>query len=172
MAKIKPSPELPGSDRKFLSRFKDNLRRMENLLGWELGHQTECCGVSLTQRLVLLELGKKERMSLVELAAGLGLDASTLSRSINGLVNIGLVRRGIDAQDRRCICLTLTEQGRGVRERMETLSDIYFKKVFSLIPQSRHHSLLENISLLTEALRQVGPDEPEACIPKDLAARR
>jgi len=158
-------------NRDFLRQFKDNLRRIEMLLGWELGHQTECCGVGLTQRLVLLEMGKKERMSLVELAQGLGLDASTLSRSINGLVNIGLVRRDIDAQDRRYISLTLTEQGREVRDRIERISDAYFGKVFSRIPKSRHQSILENISLLTEALHKVGRDEPEAYVPKDRTAR-
>ncbi len=171
MTKTKPMSVLPGSGREFLGRFKDNLRRMENLLGWEMGLQTECCGVSLTQRLVLLELGKKERMSLVELASGLGLDASTLSRSINGLVNIGLVRRDIDAQDRRCISLTLTDQGRGVRDRIETLSDAYFQKVFSMIPQSRHQGILENISLLTEALGKVGRDQVEPCSPQAPAKR-
>jgi DNA-binding MarR family transcriptional regulator len=165
------NPEASKMNEDFLRLFKDNLRRIENLLGWELGHQTECCGVSLTQRLVLLELGKKEKTSLVELAQGLGLDASTLSRSINGLVTIGLVRREIDAQDRRYISLTLTEQGREVRDRIERISDAYFRKAFSLIPKSRHQNILESVSLLTAALHKVGRDEPDNYVSKDRTAR-
>jgi len=171
MTKTRAQQRAPKIQPDWLRVFKDKIRRIENLLGWELGHQTECCGVSLTQRLVLLELGKRVRMSLVNLASGLGLDASTLSRSINGLVNIGLVRRDIDLSDRRYISLSLTEQGRDVRDRIETISDEYFRRVFNRIPENRHQAVLASISLLTEALGKVGRDEPEAYLSKDRAAR-
>ena len=71
--------------------LKDKLRQLEYSLGWEFGLQTECCGVTLSQRLVLIEIGKREKVTLIELSKSLGLDSSTLSRTINGMVNIGSV---------------------------------------------------------------------------------
>ena len=132
--------------------IKNKLRTMERILGWEVGDQTECCGLTVTQRAVIVEVGSKGQTSLVDLAQSLGLDTSTLSRTINGLVNIGLVRREIKAEDRRYITLTLTEQGVGSLRRIEDLSDRYFEGVMALIPEDKHKRVVESLCLLADAL--------------------
>ncbi|MBL2556775.1 MarR family transcriptional regulator, partial [Klebsiella pneumoniae] len=51
----------------------------------------QCCGVSLIQSHILFEVQRQKNPSLNELASSLGLDNSTLSRHIQGLVNKDLV---------------------------------------------------------------------------------
>jgi DNA-binding MarR family transcriptional regulator len=131
---------------------KDKLRVLERVLGWEFGDQSECCGLTNAQRTVLIELGGKGRMSLVDLVQRLGLDASTLSRTLNGLVNIGLVRRQIKAEDRRYITLSLTPQGQGAFRRIEKLVDDYLREVLSVVPVAKQKGIAESLSLLAEAL--------------------
>ena len=132
--------------------IKNKLRTMERILGWEVGDQTECCGLTVSQRAVIVEVGSKGQTSLVDLAQSLGLDTSTLSRTINGLVNIGLVRREIKAEDRRYITLTLTEQGVDSLRRIEDLSDRYFEGVMASIPADKHKRVVESLCLLADAL--------------------
>lgn len=132
--------------------IKSNLRTMERILGWEVGDQTECCGLTVSQRAVIVEVGTKGQTSLVDLAQSLGLDTSTLSRTINGLVNIGLVRREVKAEDRRYITLTLTDQGVDSLRRIEDLSDRYFEEVLASIPADKHKRVVESLGLLAAAL--------------------
>lgn len=143
--------------------LKDRLRILERLLGWEFGDQSECCGLTNAQRTVVLEVGGKGRASLVDLVQSLGLDASTLSRTINGLVNIGLVRREIKAEDRRYITLTLTPQGKATYRRIENLIDGYFGEALGVVPAAKHKGMVEGLSLLADALGKIRK-RGEACV--------
>ena len=132
--------------------IKDKLRVMERILGWEVGDETECCGLTVSQRAVLVDVGAKGSTSLVDLAQGLGLDASTLSRTINGLVNIGLVRRETKAEDRRYVTLSLTKQGTDTLRRIDDITDRYFEGLMTLIPADRHQRIVDSLCLLADAL--------------------
>lgn len=57
-------------------------------------------------------LGGYAPMSLLGLAREAKLDKSQASRSVSGLIERGLVRRDLDAQDGRGVQLSLTPQGR------------------------------------------------------------
>jgi len=134
--------------------LKEKLRTIERVLGWEMGDQTECCGLTVSQRAVIVEVGSKGQTSLVDLAQSLGQDTSTLSRTINGLVNIGLVRREVKPEDRRYITLTLSEQGHATLRRIDDLSDDYFREVLASIPADKHKKIEDSFSLLAEALQK------------------
>ncbi|MGN9777836.1 MarR family winged helix-turn-helix transcriptional regulator [Micromonospora sp. H33] len=60
---------------------------------------------------LLLWLRRSGSIRLTDLAARLGIGKGTLSRQINGLETIGLVRRDPDPTDRRAAQLSLTEEG-------------------------------------------------------------
>jgi len=134
--------------------LKEKLRTIERVLGWEIGDQTECCGLTVSQRAVIVEVGSKGQTSLVDLAQSLGQDTSTLSRTINGLVNIGLVRREVKPEDRRYITLTLSEQGNAALRRIDDLSDEYFGEVLAAIPAEKHKKIVDSFSLLAGALQK------------------
>jgi DNA-binding MarR family transcriptional regulator len=134
--------------------LKRKLRTIERVLGWEIGDQTECCGLTVSQRAVIVEVGSKGQTSLVDLAQSLGQDTSTLSRTINGLVNIGLVRREVKPEDRRYITLTLSEQGEATLRRIDDLSDEYFREVLAAIPAEKHKKIVDSFSLVAEALQK------------------
>jgi DNA-binding MarR family transcriptional regulator len=60
----------------------------------------------------LARLGLAGRCTVSELADGLGLELSTVSRRVKALEQRGLVERHIDADDRRVSHLSLTAEGR------------------------------------------------------------
>ena len=133
--------------------LKDKLRQIEYSLGWGFGLQTECCGVTLSQRLVLLEIGKKGELTLVELSKSLRLDSSTLSRTINGMVNIGLVNRILNPDDRRYVLITLTDQGKSVYQRIQKMSTQYFTDVFNRIPEEKQSEVVNCLALFADAVK-------------------
>jgi DNA-binding MarR family transcriptional regulator len=76
---------------------------------------------------VLFVLRCSGALRLSDLAARLELDASTASRHVRALEQLGLVRRSPDPDDGRAFRVELTEQGleqweAGARRRMELLS--------------------------------------------------
>ncbi len=65
-----------------------------------------------TQRLALFETLIGGPLRLSELAERMGITAPTASRAVDGLVDLGLLERLPDPNDRRAVRIDLTEPGR------------------------------------------------------------
>lgn len=112
-----------------------------------------CCGVTITQCHAIVEIGRKGKVSLVDLAELLGLDKSTMSRTVNSLVEADLAVRDLDAENRRYVIIQLTEKGSEVFQNIEGSMEDYFIKIFGSIPEEKRGQVLESLSLLTDAVR-------------------
>ncbi len=73
-------------------------------------------GVIFGQWLVLDALYKEGLSSMTALAAVIGADRTTLTRTIDGLVSAGYVERTTPAEDRRLVVVDLTPAGRTLSE--------------------------------------------------------
>ena len=109
----------------------------------------------MSQCHILLEIGKKTETSIVDLASILNLDTSTLSRSIDGLVSIGLVHRQQNPSDRRYVCVSLSLQGQKIFKSIEEANNAYFSEIFRLIPENKHDQISESFLLFFEAMKAV-----------------
>ncbi len=150
-------------DQNFLSLLREELRRLQRALGWQVKNDASCCGVTVAQCHVVLELGQRGELSLVALADALGLDTSTLSRTVENMVQEGLVERRNDPRDRRFILLTLTSRGRAVKEEIDYTYNNYFSGVLEHIPKGKHTQVLESVHLLAEAFARNGRGEVNPC---------
>ncbi len=83
------------------------VRQRENALGRELAPS----GLTLGQWQVLATLSRLDRATMGEVAAFCATDRTTLTRTVDRMVDEGLVRRDRDLVDRRQIHLNLTEMG-------------------------------------------------------------
>lgn len=134
--------------------LREKVRIIEREAGGVFEGEQECCGVTTAQCHTLLEIGNKGPISLVDLAAELGLDTSTLSRTIQGLVMLEMVNRQINAKDRRYVVLSLTEQGRRVVDKINALYNAHFNGIFELLPEDRREVILEAVEQFADALRR------------------
>ncbi len=107
--------------------------------------------VTLAQCLVLLEIDENTRMTMGQLASSLRLDNSTLSRTIDGLVETGHVERLDDKSDRRVVWIRLTEEGNAVCRSIHDENDEYARRVFDRIPASRRKAVLRSFEILVQA---------------------
>jgi len=134
--------------------LRQKLRMLEREMNDPFGRDAGCCGLTLAQCHTLLEVGYKGEVSLVDLASGFGLDTSTLSRMIQGLVVLGLVSRLTNEKDRRYIAISLTEQGRKLFEEIEARFNSYFAQVLEFIPSEKQDVVIESIGLFSDAVRK------------------
>ncbi len=135
-----------------VQEFRALLRRFERVLSRQLEDKNCCCGLTIHQCHPLLEIGRTGETTTVELSRALDLDKSTLSRTIDGLVNAGLVRRNPHPNDRRYTVLTLTGEGRKICDTINRENDLYFEKVFKQIPGTDHESVMRYFGLLVEVM--------------------
>lgn len=134
--------------------FRETLRQLERQVGWQFKDDTECCGVTLAQCHIIVEIGNAGETSVIDLATILGLDTSTLSRHINGMVNVGLVNRILNPKDRRYVSITLTEQGQKIYQSIEDICNSKYARVFEFIPREKHKQVLECFNLLVHAITE------------------
>lgn len=137
-----------------IKNFREKLRQFEREIGWQFRADTECCGVTITQCHIIVEIGNAGEASVIDLATTLGLDTSTLSRHINGMVNVGLVNRVLNSKDRRYVSITLTEQGQKVYQSIESICNSKYMKVFEFIPPEKQEQVLEYFDLLVRAFTE------------------
>jgi DNA-binding MarR family transcriptional regulator len=137
-----------------LRLFREKMRRLQRDLGWQWKSDAGCCGITTAQCHALLEVGEKGEISLVELAGILGLDTSTLSRTMDGMVQSGLVERHLNPSDRRYVSISLTAHGRAVYDEIDRTFNNYFKVIFEMIPEEKREQVLESFALLVDAVHQ------------------
>jgi DNA-binding MarR family transcriptional regulator len=139
-----------------IQQFRKDLRRIERKLFGVIGGDGQCCGVTRAQCHVLLAVEEKGLTTVTDLAADLDLDKSTLSRSIEGLVGLGLVHRGMNSENRRSQNIRLTAEGEKAADFITEQWNSYFEKIFAGLSDSRQRAVFEGISLLAASI----PDAP------------
>jgi DNA-binding MarR family transcriptional regulator len=145
--------------------LREKLRLLEREINDPFGRDSGCCGLTLAQCHTLLEVGTRGEVSLVDLASSFGLDTSTLSRMIQGLVVLGLVSRLTNEKDRRYVAISLTEQGRKLFEQIETTFNAYFSEVLELIAPEKREAVIKSIGFFSDAVRK--RNETTACCGAD-----
>ena len=140
-------------DKNQIRILREKIRILERESGGVFGEEQDCCGVTMSQCHTLLQVGQRESLSLVDLAAELNLDTSTLSRTVQGLVLLGLLDRRADAGDRRYVTIALTAQGRKVAAAIEEKYDAYFTAVLGRLPAASRASIIESLSAFVDAVR-------------------
>jgi len=132
------------------------LRELIRVLVRNLGilekSESTCCGTTISQCHAIVEIGRAKQISLNELSDLLGLDKSTMSRTINNLVEDKLVIRETHAENRRYVNIELTNKGQEVYQSIEISMEIYYKKIFQSIPKDKRQQVLESLKLLTNAV--------------------
>ena len=139
-----------------LRAMRRSLRRLERAMAGALDLDAVCCGVTMAQAHVLLAVEEAGRTRVTALAAELGLDKSTLSRTIESLVRAGLVDRRAVPGDRRSLSLSLTALGRRAAADINRQGDEEIRGLLMRIPSPKRGMVVEAIGLLAEARAKDG----------------
>lgn len=133
--------------------LRENLRVLARKLGVLERGEASCCGITLSQRYTIVEIGRAERMPVNQLIDILGVDKSTVSKSVEKLVKIGILVRENDPEDRRSIILRLSDKGQTLFNEIEGRATAYFEEVVADIPYDQREQIIEGLQYLTQALK-------------------
>jgi len=132
--------------------FREIVRTCVRKLGLLQKADASCCGITVAQCHTLVEIGKSTCLSLNQLSELLTLDKSTMSRTVDNLVNAGLVVRQIDKEDRRYMKITLTAQGNEMVEVINSNMEKYFERILHSIPEEKRGLVMEALPYLLTAV--------------------
>jgi DNA-binding MarR family transcriptional regulator len=133
-----------------IREFRKALRRFDRLN--ELLNSSCCSGVTMAQCHVLLEIEENSEITTNQLADNLKLDKSTLSRTIDKLVNAGLVDRKINSNDRRYTFLFLTKAGQTKCKEINDVNDTTYNQIFNTISTEKPEEIVTHFKFLVEAM--------------------
>jgi DNA-binding MarR family transcriptional regulator len=156
-----------------IAEFRRDLRVLEREIVRQLEGETTCCAVTLPQCHVLLELSFGD-LSLSGLTGALDLDKSTLSRTVEGLVQAGLVERSVDPTDRRAVRLRLTPSGRERVAAIDGTCNRYYADLLARMDVSERRHAVRVVRQLAEGMRELRGAAPVAarcCAPRTAAAK-
>lgn len=132
------------------------LREMVRTLIRKLGilerSEAACCDMTLSQCNVIVEVGRASTLSVNQLAEKLGLDKSTVSRSVDKLVADDLLIRKEDQTDRRFNVICLSPAGEKTFTDLESRMNQYFTDLINNIPSHKREQALEGLRALVGAL--------------------
>lgn len=140
------------------SELRESVRLLERKLGILEDGEMSCCSLTLAQCHALVEIGRAKCISLIELAKLLDLDNSTLSRTVNNLVNSGMVERALDPNDRRYVTIRLTPEGSAGFREIESNMNEYYARIYAAIPPEDRKKVLEGLQILLNAI-----EDSECC---------
>lgn len=138
----------------FMKDLRENLRYLVQKMGLLEESESQCCGVTLTQCHAIGEIGRGGALSLNELADRLGLDKSTMSRTLNQLVELGYADRTADANDRRYVTISLTDEGASQFDKIESFSERVHKSVMHHVPEDQREQVVESLQILVQAFEK------------------
>lgn len=134
-------------------QFREQIRILERKLGLLKKNNGSCCAevLTLAQCHALVEIGRVETISLKNLSVILAIDMSTTSRTVDGLVKKGYVRRISSLEDRRSVNISLTESGIIIFETIENNNNAFFADIFTNIPNGEKMNVLHALDVILAA---------------------
>lgn len=146
-----------------IKQFREMVRVLVRKLGVLQDSEFSCCGITLAQCHALVEIGRAQQISLNELAQVINLENSTVSRTVNNLVESGMTVRETDPADRRYAVIALTPRGQALFESIENSMESYYGSIFSQIPEPKKEQVLESLALIIEAIGKSGCCVGDCC---------
>ena len=138
--------------KRHVRHFRHLVRQFQRVTGVLLQGEDCCGGVTMPQGHVLLEISQRSGIALGDLAGGLRLDKSTLSRTVEALVDRGLVERKPNPADRRSNLHLLTPSGEQVIAEIHRTSDECVRATFTRIPAAERQRVLDSLQILVTAM--------------------
>jgi DNA-binding MarR family transcriptional regulator len=135
-----------------IQNFRALLRRIERSLVENLKGESICCGISFNECHVLLEVEGKPSTAVSSLSDVLGMDKSMVSRTVDTLVQRGMLIRLEDPDDRRRKSLVLSAEGEKMAEWINGQMNGKYRELFDALGTDTARALTGATRLLAETL--------------------
>jgi|GEM_PF-1653771 len=117
--------------------------------------------INKTQEHVLMAILKTPENNMTDLSQQMGLEKSSLTRTVDSLIYEGLVVRTYGIQDRRKITLTLTENGLILAQKIEEIMRKYFEDILTYLSEKEKTELYDHLSVSVNLLTKCSSNSLE-----------
>jgi len=165
MTAIDDERGIPKMERERILDLRGTVQQFIRSFGL-LEQTTTPCGfaLSLSQMFALQEL-ERRTMTVTELAEKLGLERSSVSRLVDGLVKGGFVARALNEFNRREVTLDLTEKGERSLETLREQSVGFYRSILGRMSEEEQTKFYEGLKAFTHALDGVRREPRESSAP-------
>ena len=111
-------------------------------------------GATMAIGFVLLNIDVEEGTPATKIAPLMGLEARSLTRLLKTLEERGAIYRKVDATDKRCVRIFLTEEGKKGRERAKETVVRFNEAVRDEIPEKKLEIFFEVIKNINKILEK------------------
>ncbi len=111
-------------------------------------------GLSFSQLNILMRLFHGGRCGVSEIGERLGITNAAASQSIDRLVNLGLIKRTEDPEDRRAKQLALTRAGQALIEKSVEVRSQWVEGLTEALTSAQQDMIITALTLLTAAARK------------------
>lgn len=102
--------------------------------------------INKTQGQVLMAILRSTENNMTDLSQQIGLEKSSLTRTIDSLIDEGLVSRSYGIQDRRSITCTLTEKGLNIASKLDQIMRTHIEDILSGLSENEKIELYDKLS--------------------------
>ncbi|HEY7124251.1 MAG TPA: MarR family transcriptional regulator [Ktedonobacterales bacterium] len=117
-------------------------------------------GLSARQFWALQHLDEQQGRSMVELSRALLTDKSNVTGIVDRLEQASLAQRTPDPHDRRVIQITLTAEGRRLRDFVNQRHEARIRELFSTVGDGRLYALQDTLTLIGRNLEAYLEEPP------------
>ena len=110
--------------------------------------------INKTQKQVLMAILRTTENSMTDLSQQIGLEKSTLTRTVDSLIEEGLVTRSSGIQDRRTITCSLTQKGQAIANRLDQLMREHLAGLLADLSENDRDELNKKLSDCIHLLRK------------------
>lgn len=140
--------------------LRESIRLLMRNLGALESKKAFCCDCTYAQCHTIIEIAKAGVITLNDLANILKINKSATSRTVDELLNKGMVTRRQDPDDRRYVKIQLTTEGKKMYAHIEATSHERFALVLNEVPETERQSAIHGIRLISDAIQK--------CMAKDI----
>lgn len=138
--------------REKIQQFRRSLRKFERDAALNSRSNPRTAGLSVVQCHTVINLGELKQTTIGQMAEHMGVDKSTLSRTVDSLVRLGLVERETDPEDRRFMRIFLSEKGEKICRDLNEVNNRYLEEVFAKIPKEEQENVLYYFDMFVRAV--------------------
>lgn len=130
--------------------FVNEVIKMSGLLGRE---KSVVANLTPKQCHMIMEIGTNTLRN-GDLANTLGVDPSTLTRTLEPLVKYGLLKRDLNPANRREVLISLTDAGLETLQLIQSQMQDIFHRIFSQIPSDRRQEVENSLEILLSIIKR------------------
>ena len=112
----------------------------------------EQLGVTSAQAYTLLAFPQTASLTMNDLSETMGLANSTMTRTVDQLVQKGFVEREPDSEDRRIVRVRLSGQGQKTQSIVKGVLQDFFEQALSDIPEGEREAVLQSLESVNRAI--------------------